>query len=765
MNITSTTKTPVNLSRYVSLQGQDAAKGLSENANVLPFQGALTQDTVSIRFGAKMTVQPGQTAASKFPPEYTKESRNALYLLSNLNVPKEAKNNWPLALAQILLDDETVQKYLGYQDINYDEVQGRILDKIITSNPTDPNQREQISPDTIKSMTQSTIKYALGQSSANKSVTPLIMWRWLMNEDPAKNMSALLTESGLKEETVKRLRIAPAEVKLPGFSTESAMILENLKDFNLPKKADAHWPIAMMQFLLSDNSVQGYLDSQKINWNDLFVGMRQSLIPKLLEKVGKQKEVLPLSSYDQIALGAQNFALTQGAKKVTPVLLWRWMMTEDPAKNMDNILSLALPGAKDEIVQGIRMAPAQKIKDKAVVSRPTKDDIVALNKALDEVPQKVIGQDKPIKLMLKDIKRASLGYNSEENPHKPKSVVLMLGPSGVGKTYSAEKIAEAMGRPMIYVPMNEFKDGQNVAKLTGAAPGYVGFGEAESFADKMVKANDATAKNGTPPPIIVFDEIEKANKGVFDVIMQIFDKGQIQTGKGQTASFEGTYVLMTSNIGQRQIAKAKAENKTEEEIQAIVNKVLEGDLTEEERAQNPDFEGFRPEFIGRINSKAIFETLSKENTGKILDLSINRIKKSAKTEDGYTLEVSPELRNYILEKGYSVKTGAREVKNQMEKILHNALMEKREQLIVTDKLGNAGTMKASLVMDDEKTGHAVFDYFAEAQTAVLETPAGTPTPGTAKALEVKDARVPLPVLPPQSPVPAKGDPADIKPEF
>ncbi|MBY0404469.1 MAG: AAA family ATPase, partial [Cyanobacteria bacterium] len=481
----------------------------------------------------------------------------------------------------------------------------------------------------------------------------------------------------------------------PKFTTESVVVLENLKDFNIPRKSNENWPIAVMQFLCSDDSVKKYLEDQKIDWNGIFLGLRQVLLPEL-QKTSLVKEPINDAMYRKIASDLQAFTTKEGGKKVTPVHIWRWLMLEDPTKNIETILTLS--GLKDEMVKRIRSAPAPKMKKVGVSPRPTKEEIMALDKALKEVPEIVIGQASATRKVLTDLKTTILGYNIEKNPHKPKAVILLLGPSGVGKTFMAEEISRIMGRGKpIYVPMNEYKDGQNVSKLTGAAPGYTGYGDGGSFADSMLKANDKTAKDGSPAPFVLFDEIEKANPAVFDVIMQIFDKGEITTGKGQVGTFDDSYIIMTSNIAQREIAAAKAEGKTEDEIQDIVRKELE--------------KQFKPEFIGRLNSVAIFDTLSKESVGIIMDKEIDKLAKNAKDADGYDLVVKPEVRSYMLNKGFSEKTGAREVKNVLRTVLHASMVTKREELIMQDKLAPAGKMIASLVMEPNGVhGKVVLEY-------------------------------------------------------
>lgn len=691
------------------------------------FVSTLTQDTVSVRFG----VAPAKTsAAAPFlgaPP--TSEAGFFTELMRNQNIAGRPDEDWPFAYALYLLrQDESVRKYVKDQYLEPDELVKKLQPTVKKLLEKSGNTRSTISDAKHEEILTQSGGYARTQNNA-KEMTTLHFWRWMMSKEPSEYLQGIFKQAGLNDQQIDTLKKAPASVELPPLGQDSALMMGNFRKLNIPYPADVNWPMFLLQNLLSDSSVKQYLDENQINASDFYIGVQSleaSLANMAKRSSGGAREFGTLSNEKiaEVITSVKRFALNEGATMVTPVLLWRWVMTQDPEKSLNSSLKIAFPNSTPQTIEKYRSAPPQALKKvSAQQARPTKADIAALNNALDQVPKVVIGQDEPLRLMLKDIKRTTLGYASESNPDKPRAVVLMLGPSGVGKTYSAQKIAKAMGRELIQISMNEFKDAQNKAKLTGAAPGYTGFGEAETLADKIIKANQSTAKHGTPPPIVLFDEIEKAHPEVFDVIMQIFDQGKLQNGKGETASFAGSYILLTSNIGQRQIAKAKEKKFDEEKIQGLVKAILEGDKEKTREILGEDveqdvnmgeyqqFAGFRPEFIGRINSFAIFETLTKDNTGKILDLAVGEIKKSAKTMDNYDLEITPALRQFILDKGYSIKTGAREVKNEMEKTLHNALVDKREELILEDKLNeNGGKLVADLEALPNNKGKVKLTY-------------------------------------------------------
>jgi ATP-dependent Clp protease ATP-binding subunit ClpA len=703
-------------------------------------QQPLQKDVVSIRFGSTSAAAPIYTGATP-----SQETQFFLELMKNQNLAGNPNEDWPFAYGLYLLrTDESVRKYVKDQFLQPDDLIQKLQPTVKKLLAKNNGQRSTISEAKAIEIISQAGQFALTQGS--KEMTTLHFWRWMMSQQPSATIQAMFKEAGLNDQQLETLKKAPASVELPSLGRDMVIGMRNLKNLNMPYPADTNWAVYMLQNLMTDSSVKEYLNANNINFNDLYVGIATNLEPHLVSSAkrvtnnGAKEPIMNTLSetcYTKIIDNMKRFALNEGSNLVTPVLAWRYIMTQESPELMTSYLKVALKGASEDTIARYRQAPAQVIKKEvgSEQTRPTKADIQALKAALAKVPEVVIGQQKPLELLLNDIARTTLGYAHEKNPNKPKAVVLMLGPSGVGKTYSAQEIASTMGRQLISYSMNEFKDGQNKAKLTGAAPGYTGFGEAKTLADKIIEANQSTEKHGTPPPIVLFDEIEKAHPEVFDVIMQIFDQGVLQNGKGETASFKGCYILMTSNIGQRQIAKAKEKGFDEEKIQSLVKAILEGDKEKSREILGEDveqdvnmgeyqqFAGFRPEFIGRINSFAIFETLSKENVGKILDIEMGRIKKAAKKLDGYDLDVKPNLRAHILERGFSQKTGAREVKNEMEKILHNALVGKREELIMNDQLDNpGGKMEADWEGEAGGKGKVVLK-FTPGKPASDETPA------------------------------------------
>ncbi len=738
------------LSQHAKFAGtapmQNPVSGLPPELQNTPLQQPLQNDVVSIRFGTTAkTAAPIYTGATP-----SAETQFLLELMKNQNLAGTPDEDWPFAFALFLLrNDASIQKYVKDQFLQPDELIQKLQPTIKKLLNKSNGQRSTFSEAKAFEIMSQAGQFALTQGA--KEMTTLHFWRWMMSQQPSETVQTMFREAGLTEQQLETLKKAPASVELPSLGRDMAISLRNLKNLNIPFPADTNWAIYMLQNLMTDSSVKEYLNANNINFNDLYVGIATNLEPHLTtsaKRVTNNGNDRPFmntlgdETYKKIIENMKRFALNEGSTQVTPVLAWRYIMTQESPEMMNSYLKIALKGASEDTIARYRQAPAQVLKKESnEATRPTKAEILALKAALAKVPEIVIGQEKPLQLLLNDIARTTLGYAHEKNPNKPKAVVLMLGPSGVGKTYSAQEIATAMGRQLIPYSMNEFKDGQNKAKLTGAAPGYTGFGEAKTLADKIIEANQSTEKHGTLPPIVLFDEIEKAHPEVFDVIMQIFDQGVLQNGKGETASFKGCYILMTSNIGQRQIAKAKEKGFDEEKIQALVKALLEGDKEKSREILGEDveqdvnmgeyqqFAGFRPEFIGRINSFAIFETLSKENVGKILDIEMGRIKKVAKKLDGYDLEVKPNLRDHILERGFSQKTGAREVKNEMEKILHNPLVSKREELIMNDQLDHPG---GKMVADWEGTpggkGKVVLK-FTPGQPAAEGAPAAGQTGG------------------------------------
>lgn len=515
------------------------------------------------------------------------------------------------------------------------------------------------------------------------------------------------------------------QAPLPELSAKAQMVLGTTREVKqLGPDPKLFWPASLMKYLCMDASVEKYLEDQQLKASSVFLALETALPKKLADSGVKGKCDLTPGLVQQIVNESRSFTREQGNTLVTPVDLWRWLMLKDPNGQLELILKYS--GFDDKMVGRLRKAPAVKKPFHMRKGRPTKDVILKLRSAAAEMAKKVLGQPKGLTRMVDNIKTAMLGYSTSSKPNKPASITIILGPSGVGKTLTADELARVLDcdKP-IYEQMNQYKDSQNAAKLTGSAPGYIGYGDGNSFADKVIRANEATAERGTPPPIIVFDEIEKANAKVFDVLMQVFDRGELPNGTGQTATFGGTHIILTSNVGQERIRQALKAGASDEEINEIAREELM-------KAAPPDFEGFRPEFLGRINSVIVYESLTKEDCGLILDKELRELKAAILKDDNYNLEIAPEVREYILEKGYNEKTGARAVQNFVRDSLLTDLVKKREDLIVDDKLTDPphppATMKTSLIPDPNNEGFKkiIFDFIPAQEGAIQGTlaPAG-----------------------------------------
>lgn len=271
----------------------------------------------------------------------------------------------------------------------------------------------------------------------------------------------------------------------------------------------------------------------------------------------------------------------------------------------------------------------------------------------------VIGQDKAIDRVVKAIQRNRIGL---KDPNKPIGTFLFLGPTGVGKTYLAKKLAEEMfatKNSLIRIDMSEYMEKYSTSRLIGAAPGYVGYDEGGQLTEQVRRH---------PYSVVLFDEIEKADKEVFNLMLQLFDEGHLTDASGRKVDFKNCIIILTSNVGSRQINdfgngigfSNRSEQDHNEMAQAIIQKELK--------------KTFSPEFINRIDDIISFEQLNHDNIRRIVDLelkaSLGRI-----AEMGYVIEVSDRVRDFLAEKGYDRLYGARPLKRAIQTYIEDALCE------------------------------------------------------------------------------------------
>lgn len=282
----------------------------------------------------------------------------------------------------------------------------------------------------------------------------------------------------------------------------------------------------------------------------------------------------------------------------------------------------------------------------------------------------VVGQEDAIVKVVKAIQRNRVGL---KDPKKPIGTFIFLGPTGVGKTELARSLAKQMfdsEDALIRIDMSEYMEKFTVSRLIGAPPGYVGYEEGGQLTEKVRRK---------PYSVILLDEIEKAHPDIYNILLQVLDDGQLTDGLGRKVDFKNTMIIMTSNIGARQLkdfgdgvgfATASRKAQEEENSKAIIEKALK--------------RTFSPEFLNRIDDVVIFNSLTKENIFEIIDILMKGVYARLNTL-GYTLEITPEAKDFIAEKGYDSQFGARPLHRSIQKYLEDPLAE--EILNGTIKVG------------------------------------------------------------------------------
>ncbi|PXV63208.1 ATP-dependent Clp protease ATP-binding subunit ClpC [Dysgonomonas alginatilytica] len=296
----------------------------------------------------------------------------------------------------------------------------------------------------------------------------------------------------------------------------------------------------------------------------------------------------------------------------------------------------------------------------------------------------VVGQDNAIDKIVKAIQRNRVGL---KDPNKPIGTFMFLGPTGVGKTHLAKKIAEQLfdsADALIRIDMSEYMEKFNVSRLVGAPPGYVGYEEGGLMTEKVRRK---------PYSVILLDEIEKAHPDVFNLLLQVLDEGHLTDSLGHKVDFKNTILIMTSNVGTRQLKDfGKGVGFSAGAVQGDINNEYSRGILQ--KALN---KSFSPEFINRIDDIVIFDQLNKESINKIIDIDMSDFYKRIFAL-GYTLEVTNEAKDFIAEKGYDAQFGARPLKRAIQTYLEDEIAE----LILSGALQQGDVIEAILDKEGEK---------------------------------------------------------------
>ncbi|MBR5919003.1 MAG: ATP-dependent Clp protease ATP-binding subunit, partial [Prevotella sp.] len=300
------------------------------------------------------------------------------------------------------------------------------------------------------------------------------------------------------------------------------------------------------------------------------------------------------------------------------------------------------------------------------VQRMAEAEGIRLKGMAEELKKEVVAQDKAIDKMVKAIQRNRVGLRE---PNHPIGVFMFLGPTGVGKTYVAKKLAEVMfgsADSLIRIDMSEYTEAFNTSRLIGAPPGYVGYEEGGQLTERVRRK---------PYSIVLLDEIEKAHPNVYNMLLQVLDEGRLTDGNGRLIDFRNTVIILTSNAGTRQLkefgrgvgftaggnAGLSIDEKDKEHARSIVQKALS--------------KQFAPEFLNRLDEIITFDQLDLEAIKRIVEIELKGLYK--RIEDmGYKLEISDAAKEFVATKGYDVQFGARPLKRAIQNYVEDLVCER-----------------------------------------------------------------------------------------
>lgn len=293
------------------------------------------------------------------------------------------------------------------------------------------------------------------------------------------------------------------------------------------------------------------------------------------------------------------------------------------------------------------------------VQRMAEAEHIRLRRMKDDLTSAVVGQDKAIETLVKAIRRSRVGL---KDPNKPIGTFLFLGPTGVGKTHLAKELCKLMfgsTDALIRIDMSEYMEKFTVSRLVGAPPGYVGYEEGGQLTERVRRR---------PYSIVLLDEIEKAHTDVFNLLLQVMDEGRLTDNYGRTVDFKNTVIILTSNIGTRQLKEfgkgvgfaAQLRTDDSEHSKAVITKALN--------------KSFAPEFINRLDEIITFDQLDENALQKIVDIELKGLYSRIEAM-GYKLEIDTEAKTFVATKGYDLQYGARPLKRAIQNHLEDGLSE------------------------------------------------------------------------------------------
>ncbi|MHB8513083.1 MAG: ATP-dependent Clp protease ATP-binding subunit [Actinomycetota bacterium] len=294
------------------------------------------------------------------------------------------------------------------------------------------------------------------------------------------------------------------------------------------------------------------------------------------------------------------------------------------------------------------------------VYKLTEEETAKLIRMEDELHKRIVNQTEAVKAVSQAIRRTRAGL---KDPKRPSGSFIFLGPSGVGKTELAKTLAEFLfgdEASLIQLDMSEYMEKHTVSRLIGSPPGYVGYEEGGQLTEAVRRR---------PFSVVLFDEIEKAHPDVFNTLLQILEDGRLTDAQGHTVDFKNTVIIMTSNLGTRDIDKARAVGFSAKADEAMTYERMKEKVSDELKRS------FRPEFLNRIDEVIVFHTLSREHVKEIVDLMMKRVHEQLKAKD-IEIVLTDEAKNVLADQGYDAQLGARPLRRTIQRLIEDPLSEK-----------------------------------------------------------------------------------------
>lgn len=397
---------------------------------------------------------------------------------------------------------------------------------------------------------------------------------------------------------------------------------------------------------------------------------RLTVMPDPKEAVEQQNRITKTEAELEDALREGDLDRARSLKARKEELLSEWEKRNKKNSRADKRRKIIV--GENEIAQVV--AGWTKIP----VSRLTENEAVRLQKLEDTLHKRVIGQEEAVSAVAKAVRRGRVGL---KDPKRPIGSFLFLGPTGVGKTEVSKALAEAVfgnEDAMIRVDMSEYMEKHSVSKMIGSPPGYVGHEDGGQLSEKVRR---------NPFSVVLFDEIEKAHPDVFNILLQVLDDGHITDSQGRKVDFKNTIIIMTSNAGAQSIIEPKklgfgAKEDEKQDHERMKNSVME----EVKRI-------FKPEFLNRIDETIVFRALNKEDMKQIVTILTTELQKRCKEQLQIELIIRDTAKNYIVDKAYDRKYGARPLRRKIQEEIEDRLAEEiiagkitaGERVVVTTK--------------------------------------------------------------------------------